>query len=282
MITALLRRKRALVVAVVALVAALQGPALAQDAYTAASKAINGSKIKKSSITGKQVRKDSLTGTHIKESTLGKVKRSANADNAAKAANADNAVNAQNATNAQNAAKAAQADKATTADSAATAAEVGWITRYSKSLEPTSGATEDEARLAAPEVELGKAGTLTIYAKCFATATDTYGVVYVKTSKDRAIVNSDNDSFWGGANADDWLNTDSDEDDRELFYESTSDGTDIYGSHTTEWSAFDPDGVTARGEQLIAVKHGDQAAGNGGFGAGNRCVIAGQIERFNS
>jgi hypothetical protein len=264
----------ALVVAIVALVAALQGPALAQDAYSAASKAINGSKIKKKSIAGNKIKNNSITGTQVKESTLGTVKN---------ATNAANATNAVNATNATTAAKAATADKATTADTAGPSGEVGWITRYSKTIDATSGADFTAARTAAPEVELGKIGTLTIYAKCFSYAGTTEGYVYIKTSQDRAIVDSDYDDRSGGPNAADWLNTDTVEVERELFNSNVSSGSNIYGSHTTEWSALSPDGKTGRGEQFVAVKNGPLAAGNGAYGGdGDKCVIAGQIERFNS
>jgi hypothetical protein len=80
----------ALIVASIALVLAAAG-----GIGYAASK-INGQNIKKNSIPGNRLKKNTVTGKQIKESSLGKVPKSAHADNADHATNADTAANANN------------------------------------------------------------------------------------------------------------------------------------------------------------------------------------------
>ena len=82
-----------MVVACIALIAALGGPAIADQVVDFAKRAklINGKKIQKRSIAGNRLRRDTLTGTEINESSLGPVpsaSRATSATNAATAANA--------------------------------------------------------------------------------------------------------------------------------------------------------------------------------------------------
>jgi hypothetical protein len=100
-----------MIVALIALVVALSGTAVA------ASGLINGAKIKNGTIAGKKLKKHTLTGAQINLAKLGKVPSATTADSATTAANAthataaDSATTATNATNAANAANAANADK---------------------------------------------------------------------------------------------------------------------------------------------------------------------------
>jgi hypothetical protein len=96
-----------MVVAMLALVLAISGPALADQAATVAKKVINGKTIKNKSITGSKLKSNTITGTQVNESKLGKVPSAAKADSAT---NATNAVNAANAVNATNASKLAGVD----------------------------------------------------------------------------------------------------------------------------------------------------------------------------
>jgi hypothetical protein len=111
-------------VAIVALIAAVGGPALA-DQTARIARSIAGSSIKKASIPGNRLKRDSLTGKQIKESTLAKVPRAARADSATNAGHATSAGTADSATNA---ATSANADHAATADNALTASAVNGMT----------------------------------------------------------------------------------------------------------------------------------------------------------
>lgn len=86
------RPSAAMIVAVIALVAALGGSAVADDAVQfAKSKVINGSKIKKKSIAGSKLKNNTVTGTQVNESKLAKVPSATKADSATKATSATNA-----------------------------------------------------------------------------------------------------------------------------------------------------------------------------------------------
>jgi len=110
----------ALVVAVVALVAALAGSAVALPGRNK----VDRNDIQKSAVGGKQVKNDSVTGTDVAESTLGTVPSAGSADsarNANHAASATNATHADTADSATNANYAATAGDAEFAESAANA-----------------------------------------------------------------------------------------------------------------------------------------------------------------
>jgi hypothetical protein len=106
-----------MVVAVVALLAALNGPAIAQETATIA-KAISGKSIKPNSIPGNRLVNDSVTGKQVKESTLATVPSATNATNALNAGHASTADNAGHASTADNASHAASADNASHAANA--------------------------------------------------------------------------------------------------------------------------------------------------------------------
>jgi hypothetical protein len=109
----------AMVVAMLALVVAASGTAIA------ATNLVSGDKlIKKGSLSGNRLRKHTLTGTQINLKKLGKVPNAKQAD---QATNAKNATNASTATNATNATNATTATNATNATNATTAARIGQI-----------------------------------------------------------------------------------------------------------------------------------------------------------
>jgi hypothetical protein len=210
------RPSPALVVAVIALIAALAGSAVAQQATTAQKKKVKATKIiakgsitgpllKSNAVTSAKVRNNNLTGSDINESTLGKVPSAALADTAANAANAANAATAANAT------KAATADKATVADSLSN--QVNFTPRR---VAATDGADQTASREAAPKIALGTLGQFSYYAKCFSSGTTIEGAIYVESTVDRALMDADSGELDGGPAATDYLNTDSTEPDREL------------------------------------------------------------------
>ncbi len=99
------RPSGAMVVAIIALVFAVSGTAIA------ASHLVNGDKlIKKHSLSGNRLRNHTLTGTQINLNKLGKVPSAKNADVATLATNATNATSATKATNATNATNAGNAN----------------------------------------------------------------------------------------------------------------------------------------------------------------------------
>jgi hypothetical protein len=105
-----------MVVAVLALVVAASGTAVAAGSLA------NGDKlIAKNSLSGNRLRKQSVTGTQVNLSKLGKVPHAKQADNATNAANATNATNAAHATTADSATTATNATNATNATTATNA-----------------------------------------------------------------------------------------------------------------------------------------------------------------
>jgi hypothetical protein len=84
------RPSAAMTVAVIALIAALSGTAVADNAVDfAKTKVLNGKNIKKKSIAGNKLRNNTVTGTQVNESKLGKVPSASKADSATSAGNAD-------------------------------------------------------------------------------------------------------------------------------------------------------------------------------------------------
>lgn len=96
-----IRRHRpspAMIVAVLALLGAFGGSAIAGDVVDSAKKKlISGSKIKKRSISGNRLKRNTVTGREVAESKLGKVPSATNADKATTATSATSASAATNA-----------------------------------------------------------------------------------------------------------------------------------------------------------------------------------------
>ncbi len=82
------RPSPSMIVALIALVIALSGTAVAAGGL------INGAKIESGTITGKKLKKHTLTGTQINLAKLGKVPAAASADHATSAGTASSAANA--------------------------------------------------------------------------------------------------------------------------------------------------------------------------------------------
>jgi hypothetical protein len=98
------RPSPAMLVALVALVAATTGPAIAdQAAEFAKGKKINGSRLKARSVSGSKLKRNTVTGTQIAESKLGKVPAATKADTATSANTANTANSANTALSAKSA-----------------------------------------------------------------------------------------------------------------------------------------------------------------------------------
>ena len=137
----------AMIVALIALVFAMSGTAVA------ASKLISGDKIIKiGSLSGNRLRNGTVTGTQIKVATLGKVPSAALADTATSATNASHATTADSATNATHATSADSATHATSADSSANATHA---TTADSATNAAHASSADTATSAAPSGSAG-------------------------------------------------------------------------------------------------------------------------------
>jgi hypothetical protein len=144
-----------LVVAIIALVVAASGTAVA------ASSLVSGDGlIKKHSLSGNRLVNHTLTGKQINLNKLGKVPN---------AANADHATNANHATN---------ADNATTAGAAVVAADVNGLLRWRKTV-ATPGADSTHPNT----VDLATAGPFTIVGECYITGSNTRAGTFIRTSE---------------------------------------------------------------------------------------------------
>jgi hypothetical protein len=186
---------------------------------------------------------------------------------------AGTAVTAQNATNAGH---ANVADNATHANAAGSADNTQVF--FKKVDISATAATAPAARAAATEIPLVTKGPLTIYAKCFkdTSGPDVYGEVYVKTSVDRAVLESSGDGLEGGA-AVDFLNTDTVETDRTINDESVgTNDSEVGYPHDGQFNAIAADGATfIAGDAGVSVKQGTLAGGNGPFAATDGCIFNG-------
>lgn len=271
------RPSASMIVALLALAIALEGPALADGAKAVAAKAsaaINGSRVKARSIPANRIKLNALTGREINEAKLGTVPRAKLATTAARATVADKASAADRAATAD---RATTADRAGSADKATVADELAGETLIPlRRVQATDGPNENDATAAAPEIPLATAGALTVYGKCARDTSDgrVYAKVFIKTAQNGALFDGDYDDASGSPG---FLNADTPEGDRRLHYDSTGpDSASIYGVHTTEWHAIDPQGVTSIGRVGIAMKSGTLAAGDGIYGPGNVCLFSGE------
>src|SRR5690349_263980 len=164
------RPSPALVISLIALFVALGG-----TGYAAVK--VNGKNIKKGTVTAKQLKNKTITGAKIKNNAIGAAQISeGKLGTVPKAINADNAASAANAAN------------------AATAVKVAGRQVVSKRATPTSGASFDAARAAAPEITLFAVGPLTLYAKCFSSGSSVYGGVFIKTTQGGSVFTSSSGS----------------------------------------------------------------------------------------
>lgn len=137
----------------------------------------------------------------------------------------------------------------------------------------TDGPTVDAARAAAPENQLYQAGPLELYAKCFrdSVADELRGEIFVRTSEDFSIMEG-TDDLPGGPLVTDFLNTTTLEADRQLDTQSV---TGVGASYNEDENmAGAPDSTALQMVTGIGVKNGPSAA-NGPYGPGNACVFQG-------
>ena len=201
--------------------------------------AVTTKKLKNNSITTAKLKNDSVTGAKVLESSLGTVPSATNA-NVAATANTYN----------------------------------GLGRKFIRANASGAGASKAASQLASPELQMFSSGVLSLYAKCYEYEGTTYGVLFIRTAQNGAIFYSDYDS----AEGDPFLNTNTEEDDREVLEESAgANSAGIYGNHTPGLYAFAPDGTALIGHLQIAVKTGTLTEGDGVYGPGNVCLFSGVV-----
>jgi hypothetical protein len=229
----------ALLVALIAVVVAMSGAALALPGHGTVDRgdikrdAIGSKQIKARSIKGTDVANDALGGDQIEESTLGPV------------------------------------------PAARTAETVNPFGDSYERVIATEGADLAAAQAAAPQVPLASKGELSVYAKCFRSAATgaLHGRVYVKTTTDGAIYEADAGALVGGATPADLLNVSTPEDARELLRANV--GANASALDRGQWYAMAPDGTGIGGATAIALKNGTLPGGNGLYSTGNVCLFGG-------
>jgi hypothetical protein len=133
------------------------------------------------------------------------------------------------------------------------------------------------ARAAAPETPLWADTTVEVYAKCLydTTAGDIQGEMYVRTSEDGAMMEG-NDDLPGTTNGTTFLNVATPEEDRQLDIQLST-APNAAGYNENEGLITSADGHAYHVLTNIGVKQGAPAGGNGPFGAGNVCLFHGSI-----
>lgn len=144
----------------------------------------------------------------------------------------------------------------------------------------TDGADEATARAAAVEDTLLESAPVTITTSCFRdTGTDTvYHEVYVKTSVDGVIMDTDEDDLEGGPLTTDFLNDDTAKDARQLYSTSASnDDTNLANPGSGEFVIRAADGSTWHGWITTGARNGTQATAGAWGTAEHGCLITGGV-----
>jgi hypothetical protein len=140
----------------------------------------------------------------------------------------------------------------------------------------TERVTLAAARAAAPETPLYSADSIDVYAKCLvATGPGVIsGEIYARSSADGAMMEGTDDL--PGSEGTEFLNASTAEVDRQLDTEESS------TANTASYNESEGLITSAEGRSFnllfnIGVKHGTPAGGNGPFGAGNVCLFGGAV-----
>mgnify|MGYP000338952522 CR=1 FL=1 len=232
----------AMVVAIIALIAATTGAAVALPGKNK----VKPGDIAKNAVKSKQIKNGQVKSGDIANGAVG---------GAALAADA--------------------VDGTKVADESLSAEDIGDYDTFNEKATATEGVDFATARAAAPKIPLATFGTLSLYGKCLfdTTGSDIRGEVYVETSANGAIVQG-TDSLPAGN--DQLLNTATPETDREFdTQEALAANTGSIGE--SEGVLIQADGKYAHVLTSIAVKQGTFPGGNGAFGDGNVCLFGGVL-----
>ncbi len=247
-----LRPTPAMIVALIALVAAMSGAALALPGKNSVNSgdlkdgAVRSKDIKKNAVRSKQIKGRSVKGADVQEDAL----------------------------------KGRQVfeDKLEAVPEAKTVQTVQLFDDTVLRVTAAEGETDADARAAADQVPLAANGDLSLYAKCFRnTATDELqGVVYAATGSAGSILSSPADTLPGGQLSSDFLNPDTDEPDREVAVETlTGPGASFSQGSGSGFRVVGADGSVLTGVDAVAVKSGELAEGDGVYGEGSVCLFGG-------
>ncbi len=231
-----MRPSPALIVALIALVAAMSGAAVALPGKNTVGSgdikadAVRSKQIKSKAVKGSDVQDDALKGKQVFEDKL---------------------------------------------DVVPEAKTVQTVRPFGDSFErtkATDGADTATARTNAPQVPLATKGQLTVYGKCFRnTTTDTvFATAFIETSADGAIFESGPNQLEGTGG---FLDVGTAETDRTLLSASTGGNGSVLDAGN--WYAMAPDGTGIGGEVAVAAKNGTVPGGNGIFGADSVCLFGG-------
>lgn len=137
----------------------------------------------------------------------------------------------------------------------------------------TAGATEEEARAAAPPVQLFSNGPLSVYVKCFTDSSEprTYAEVYAATTEAGSVFVGNSDSLYG----DPFLEPTTKEDERQIYTQST--GENDANGWRTIFQISAPGGTSLAGEVALFAKNGTLTEGQGVYGAGDACLFSGYV-----
>jgi hypothetical protein len=264
------RPSPAMAVAFVALLAALSGTAVALPGRNSVDSGdlkngavttkdiknnnVRSGDVRNGSLTGGDVKNDSLTGLDINEGALGTVP------------------NANHADSANSATSATSATSAGTANSLA-----GLQVERPRRVTAAEGATDADARAAAPKIPLFSAGPLSVYGKCFRnTATDVvFAEVIGGTTEDGVMADSRNDDREGDT-GNTFLNVATLESDSTWDQNSaTNNNSEGDNDDDSDFSMLAPSGAWIRGFTTIGAKNGTLSS-PGPYGAGdNVCIFGG-------
>lgn len=262
------RPSAALIVALVALVAAMSGAAIAlpgknsvdrNDIQKGAVKtkaiangAVTKKKIARGAVASKQIKGKSIKGNRLRDKAI-----------RAKQIDDETITSAQVAKDGLNSSNIADYKS------------TGMVR-----LTATEGPNADAAREAAPETVLVQKGDLTVYAKCFRDngANEVKGAMYIRTATPGAILDASSNGLPGGSAASEFLNPDTPEVDREIDnIDANPDDAEFSQGDDDAFRAFAPDGTALVGLTSIAVKQGNVAVNNGVYGAGDVCLFSLQL-----
>lgn len=208
--------------------------------------AVTSKKIKRSAITADKIKNGTITGADVNAATLGKVPSAGSADNASRAGSAGSA------------------------DSVVT---------LSRRLSPTaSDAIQATARANATPVTLASHGQVSLEARCFVSGSSLYLETYTKTAVDGALTYGGSNSYYGGTG---YLNSTTDVAQRVLNYAGAS--TNSYGNGSSSYPSgvlYGPDGNSLSWSLQLLAKQGNiPTYGNGAYGSGSVCIVAGSITK---
>lgn len=250
------------------------GGATAFAAAQLGKNSVGTKQLKKNAVTTAKIKKNAVTTAKIKKSAVNAAKIKPDAVTTAKIA--ANAVTTEQVKD--GAITGAKVNTATLGTVPSAANLAGFDRTGIVRLNATAGATKEAALAAAPETPLYSAGPLTLYAKCTLVTGTLAGWIFVKTSVDGVIFDSDYDEAYGEP----YLNTTTPEAEREVLENNIgADSASIYGVHTPGFQAMAPDGTSAFGWNIIAVKQGTISGGDGIYGPGNVCLFSGELTTLN-